>query len=63
MTNQGHSSWEEAALAAKAAGVDRLYLSHHDPARSDDELQDVLQQARRIFPGTELATESTILEL
>ncbi len=59
----GHSSWEEAALAAKAACVERLYLSHHDPARSDDELQDVLQRARRIFPGTELATESTVLEL
>ena len=59
----GHSSWLEAALAAKAAGVDRLYLSHHDPGRSDDELQDILQRARRIFPATELATETTLLEL
>ena len=59
----GHSSWEEAAWAAKAAGVERLYLSHHDPTRSDDALQDVLQRARLIFPATELATESTVLEL
>lgn len=59
----GHSSWEEAARLAKAAGVERLFLSHHDPARTDDELQDVLQRAREVFPGTELATESTVLEL
>ncbi len=59
----GHSSWEEAALLAKAAGVERLYLSHHDPARSDGELEHILQEARLVFPGTELATESTVLEL
>ena len=59
----GHSSWEEAAQLAKAAQVERLFLSHHDPTRTDDQLQDVLQQARRVFPAAELATESTVLEL
>ena len=59
----GHSSWDEAALTAKQAGVERLFLSHHDPARSDDELQEVLQRVRQIFPATELATETTVLEI
>jgi len=33
----GHSSWEEAALTAKAANVARLFLTHHEPARDTDE--------------------------
>ena len=54
----GHSSWEEAACTARAAAVGRLYLSHHDPDRSDRELSDILVQARDVFPETELAVES-----
>ena len=58
----GHSSWEEAALTAKEANVSQLYLSHHDPSRSDPEVYDILSRARRIFAGTEVATENTILD-
>jgi phosphoribosyl 1,2-cyclic phosphodiesterase len=58
----GHSSWEEAALVAKEADVKRLYLSHHDPSRSDPEVYDILSRARRIFAGTEVATENTVLD-
>lgn len=59
----GHSTWEEAALTAQEAGVGRLYLSHHDPDRSDRELFEILYQARRIFPDSELASEATVFEL
>ena len=27
----GHSSWKEAALTAREANVEILYISHHDP--------------------------------
>ena len=54
-----HSSWEEAALTAKEANVGRLYLSHHDPSRSDPEVYDILSKARRIYANTEVATENT----
>jgi phosphoribosyl 1,2-cyclic phosphodiesterase len=54
----GHSSWEEACLTAKEANVSRLFLFHHDPDRSDEELWSILKDARQIFPRTELATES-----
>ncbi|MCR9136213.1 MAG: MBL fold metallo-hydrolase [Alphaproteobacteria bacterium] len=55
----GHSSWEDAALTAKAAEVGTLYLSHHDHERSDDEIFQRLDLARRVFEATEIATEST----
>jgi ribonuclease BN (tRNA processing enzyme) len=56
----GHSSWEEAALTAREAGVGLLYLSHHDPARTDREVAAITSRARRIFPATEAATERTV---
>lgn len=59
----GHSSWEDAALTAKAAGVGRLFLTHHEPSRSDLEVFEILSMARRIFPDTDVATESTVLRI
>ncbi len=57
----GHSSWEEATLTAKAANVGRLFLTHHEPERSDPEVFHILAMARRIFPETEVATERTVI--
>jgi len=37
----GHSSYEHAINAAHKAGVKRLLLFHHDPNRSDTELQEL----------------------
>ena len=36
--NWGHSAWEEAVELAKRAGVKQLYLTHHDPASTDEYL-------------------------
>ncbi len=41
----GHSSTGEAVQLAIDAGVGRLVLTHHDPDRTDDDLDAVLQQA------------------
>jgi len=59
----GHSSWEEAALTANEARVTTLCLTHHDPDRTDDELDTILYQAREVFPSTEIATESSVFDL
>jgi phosphoribosyl 1,2-cyclic phosphodiesterase len=59
----GHSSWEDAALTARAANVGRLFLTHHDPNRSDPDVFEILSMARRVFPNTDVATESTVLRL
>jgi len=58
----GHSSWEEAALTARKAQVKQLYLIHHDPDRSDQDLTVILRDAQSVFPNTEIATESTVYD-
>jgi ribonuclease BN (tRNA processing enzyme) len=58
----GHSSWKEAALTAREASVEKLYLIHHDPSRTDEDFSFILTKARRVFSGAEIATESTFLD-
>lgn len=53
----GHSTWEQAAVRAARAGVSQLVLTSHDPSRSDDEIDRMVEQAKRIFPKTSGATE------
>jgi phosphoribosyl 1,2-cyclic phosphodiesterase len=59
----GHSSWEEAALTAREAVVDKLYLIHHNPDRTDADLRSILNDARQVFPNTEIATETLVNEV
>ena len=49
----GHSSAEQAAQVAADAEAERLFLVHLPPDIEDEDLQD----ARRIFPRTELGEE------
>ncbi len=58
----GHSSWEEAALTAREAGVKRFFLIHHDPDRIDEDVAVILQKARRVFSNTELPTERSVYD-
>ena len=55
----GHSTWEQAAALAQAAGVGSLVLTSHDPLRSDREIDALVAQAREVFPSTQAATEGT----
>lgn len=59
----GHSSWKDGVLTAKEANVDKLYLFHHEPVRTDEELQVILKSSQAIFANTELATENTEIDL
>ena len=43
----GHCTIDYAVLVAKEAGVRRLCLFHHDPAHGDDEMDRLLEGARR----------------
>jgi ribonuclease BN (tRNA processing enzyme) len=38
---------------AEKAGVDNLVLFHHDPDHTDDELEALLVEARKNWPGAE----------
>jgi ribonuclease BN (tRNA processing enzyme) len=53
----GHSTPIMAARVARAAGVGRLILFHHDPSYSDVDLQLLEQEARQVFPATTAARE------
>ncbi len=59
----GHSSWEEAALVARAAGARRLALFHHSPDHTDVELQQIERQTQAIFATAFLAREGEVVDL
>ncbi|MDQ6708374.1 MAG: MBL fold metallo-hydrolase, partial [Acidobacteriota bacterium] len=48
----GHSTWLEATRVARDAGARQLVLFHHDPGRTDDNLADLVERARKCFPNT-----------
>ncbi len=59
----GHSTWEEGARLVKSAGAKQLVLFHHDPARSDSDLDTLGACAAEVFPSTLVAQEGKMLDL
>ena len=59
----GHSTFAAAAALAAAAGVRRLVLTHHDPARDDLAVARLERRARRLFPDVIAAREGQVLTL
>ncbi len=59
----GHSTWRHAVDAAREAGVRQLILFHHDPARTDEEIDSLVDDARKAFPHVEAAREGMIFYL
>jgi ribonuclease BN (tRNA processing enzyme) len=53
----GHSTWREAVKLAQDAHVRQLILFHHDPQRTDPELDAIAREAQREFPNTIAARE------
>ena len=47
----GHSSFEHAVNVGHRAGAKKLVLFHHDPDRSDEELEQLEQKIRRSIDG------------
>ena len=63
----GHSTHEYAVRLSQEVGVKRLALTHHDPLRSDDQLDAIIARARSRLNGSKLdlfgAAEGLELEL
>ena len=59
----GHSDWRQCAEFAAANRIGRLWLFHHHPGRSDQALDDIRAQARKIFRATDTAKEGTSIEI
>jgi phosphoribosyl 1,2-cyclic phosphodiesterase len=53
----GHSTWHEGAHLARAANVKQLILFHHDPTRTDRQLDQIVQEAQEEFENTLAAKE------
>lgn len=45
----GHSTIDYAVELAATCGVGRLIITHHEPRRSDDDIDDLEQRARRVM--------------
>jgi ribonuclease BN (tRNA processing enzyme) len=45
----GHSSIAHVVRLAQRAAVERLVLFHHDPMHTDTDLEEILQEARRLW--------------
>jgi phosphoribosyl 1,2-cyclic phosphodiesterase len=59
----GHSDWSTCARFAQRCRVDRLLLAHHKPGRTDEELDRIEAEARRLFAPTAAAREGDIFAL
>ncbi len=53
----GHSTWTEGVKVARAAGVKKLLLFHHEPARDDRALAAIEKAAKRQFKGAAASRE------
>src|SRR5687767_952812 len=54
----GHSDWSQCAAFASACGAEHLWLFHHKPGRTDDELKGIEAEARLLFASTDVAGEA-----
>jgi phosphoribosyl 1,2-cyclic phosphodiesterase len=59
----GHSTPQMACDVARAAGVKRLALFHHDPSYDDESVHDLEEQAQALFSGAFSAHEGLEIEL
>jgi phosphoribosyl 1,2-cyclic phosphodiesterase len=59
----GHSTWQEAIRLGKAAGVKRLAIFHHDPDHTDDIMEGIEGEARRMWSNALVAREGMTIQL
>lgn len=58
----GHSTWADAADAARRCGAKKLWLMHHAPGRTDDEIDAMGIAAAAAFKGAVYPTLETMTE-
>jgi phosphoribosyl 1,2-cyclic phosphodiesterase len=59
----GHSTYVEGCELAKAAGVGKYVLFHHDPQRTDAKVEELEELARGLFAESVAAREGMRIEL
>ncbi|PBB20599.1 MBL fold metallo-hydrolase [Mesorhizobium sp. WSM4313] len=58
----GHSTWQQGVRLCEAARARELALVHHDPARTDEELDEIEKLAKNRFAGSFAARDGQTLE-
>jgi phosphoribosyl 1,2-cyclic phosphodiesterase len=61
--SRGHGSWQAAVELARRAEVRHLALFHHDPRRSDAEVDAFVAQAQQTFANLVAAGEGLLVDL
>jgi len=59
----GHSTWQNAVKLADDAEIGTLVLFHHDPARTDDQLDELMKEVKKQRKATVAAKEGLVLKL
>lgn len=59
----GHSTWQEGIRLARAVGVRRLAIFHHDPEHTDDVMAAIEVEAKGVWDGTLVAREGMEISL
>ncbi|MBQ9459842.1 MAG: MBL fold metallo-hydrolase [Oscillospiraceae bacterium] len=59
----GHNSWEFAARFAQEQGVERLRIIHHDPRRTDEQLEREAEKLRPMGADYDFAKEGETIAL
>jgi ribonuclease BN (tRNA processing enzyme) len=59
----GHSTYAHGVELARAAGVSRCVLFHHDPSRTDAQVTALEARASELLPGCMAAREGLVLDL
>ncbi|MGL4389032.1 MAG: MBL fold metallo-hydrolase, partial [Brevinema sp.] len=59
----GHSSWEQAVAVARESKVKMLGLTHHDPTRTDDQVEALEKEARKSFTNLSYCREGVTFVL
>lgn len=60
--NWGHSAWEDVVDLASECEIKHLFLTHHDPSSTDDDLlvrQELLDKHKHKFTSVQFAREGT----
>jgi ribonuclease Z len=59
----GHSTWQQGIKLCRAAGARRLALFHHEPARTDAQLDAIQAKAQTEFAGAFAARDGMVVDL
>ncbi len=57
----GHSTYEAGVELARAAGVGKLVLFHHDPSRTDEQVMEIEARAQSLWRDTCAAREGLVI--